>query len=176
MNIKIYSFISVSIIIIFFNSSCCVIPEFVQQECIRCDIKSSAISDIGCEVAILDNSRKTRHTDIFLSYYADSLMTFDVDDWTILHNNSKCKIKKMEIVKNNKVHKIKKHNYYGRILIRFSFKEKYQSGDIIELIKRSQINNEEQIKVTVILPNELKGYGFFDSKSKIRGLLPKIDQ
>ena len=125
MNIRSYHFFIISITIVCFTSSCCVIPEFVQQECIKCDIKSSSISDIACEVALLENGRKTRPVDIFLSYYADTLITIDTDNWAVLHNESKCKIKKMQMVKNNKWQKVEKKNYMVEYYCYSPFLKKY---------------------------------------------------
>lgn len=174
MNIRSYHFFIISITIVCFTSSCCVIPEFVQQECIKCDIKSSSISDIACEVALLENGRKTRPVDIFLSYYADTLITIDTDNWAVLHNESKCKIKKMQMVKNNKWQKVEKKELYGRVLLLFTFSEEIQYGDTIQLFETSQITNKERLRVTVVIPKEIKASGIYDNNSRIKGLLPKV--
>jgi hypothetical protein len=127
-------------------------------------------------VALLENGRKTRPVDIFLSYYTDTLITIDADNWTVLHNNSKCKIKKMQIAKKNKWQNIEKKEFYGRVLLLFTFSDEIQFGDTIQLFETSQITNKERLRVTVVIPQKIKASGIYDNNSRIKGLLPKVSR
>lgn len=98
MTKKLFHLIVTTLLVPIFIISCCVIPEFVQQDCITYVNNTTTISDINCEVAILDGGRKKKNIDVFLSFYADTITTIDVDKWNIFCNDKDSKIKQLKII------------------------------------------------------------------------------
>ena len=153
MTKKLFHLIVTTLLVPIFIISCCVIPEFVQQDCITYVNNTTTISDINCEVAILDGGRKEKNIDVFLSFYADTITTIDVDKWNIFCNDKESKIKQLKIKKNNKWQRIKKSDVCGRILLIISLSEIVHSGDRISLIENFNINqNTERIDISITIP------------------------
>lgn len=176
MTKKLFHLIVTTLLVPIFIISCCVIPEFVQQDCITYVNNTTTISDINCEVAILDGGRKKKNIDVFLSFYADTITTIDVDKWNIFCNDKESKIKQLKIKKNNKWQRIKKSDVCGRILLIISLSEIVHSGDRISLIGNFNINqNTERIDISIIIPNSFNSSGIYDKNSRIRPLLPKAN-
>ncbi len=168
MTKKLFHLIVTTLLVPIFIISCCVIPEFVQQDCITYVNNTTTISDINCEVAILDGGRKKKNIDVFLSFYADTITTIDVDKWNIFCNDKESKIKQLKIKKNNKWQRIKKSDVCGRILLIISLSEIVHSGDRISLIGNFNINqNTERIDISIIIPNSFNSSGIYDKNSRI---------
>lgn len=176
MTKKLFHLIVTTLLVPIFIISCCVIPEFVQQDCITYVNNTTTISDINCEVAILDGGRKEKNIDVFLSFYADTITTIDVDKWNIFCNDKESKIKQLKIKKNNKWQRIKKSDVCGRILLIIPLSEIVHSGDRISLIENFNINqNTERIDISITIPNSFNSSGIYDKNSRIRPLLPKAN-
>lgn len=176
MTKKTFHLVAVILLVPIYMTSCCVIPEFVQQDCITYNNTTTTISDISYEVAVLDGGRKKKDIDLFLSFYTDTIATIEVDKWHILYNDERCKIKQFKITKNNKWQKIKKKDLYGRILLKISFSEIVQAGDRIKLIGNFNTNEDKEIiTISIVIPNSFNSSGIYDKNSRISQLLPKAN-
>ena len=116
----------------FIVDSCCVIPRFVDKNCIDYECYSTSISETDFELAFLKPGMRV---DFFQLFYADTTAHIDVNKWKVLNGDKLCKICRLEIVESNQWKKIKKRKVYGKKLLLLSFKSKIEVGDTIRIIE-----------------------------------------
>ena len=162
------------ILTVFIVNSCCVIPSFVDKKCIDYKCNSASISDTDFELALLETGRNTKRMDFFQLFYADTTAHIDVGKWKVLNGDKSCKIRRLEIVENNKWKKIKSRNVYGCKLLSLSFKSKIEVGDTIKIIEEDFPGNGNNFVVSIKIPEVMNSSGFHREGSPIGRMLPKV--
>lgn len=155
----------------FLVESCCVIPSFVDKNCINYECNSTAITDTDFELASLE---PTKRMDFYQLFFADTTAHIDVSKWKVFNGDKPCKIRRLEMVEGNNFKKIKDRKIYGKKLLLLSFKSKEEVGDTIKIIEGDFPGEGNNLVVTIKHPEKRNSSGFYRNGSPIGQMLPKI--
>lgn len=158
-------------LITFVVDSCCIVPRFVDKNCIDYKCNSTLISDTDFELASLEPGRRM---DFFQLFYADTTAHIDVSKWEVLNGEKPCKIRRLEIVENNQWKKIKNRKVYGKKLLLLSFKSKVKIGDTIRIIEKDFPGDGNSLVVSIKNLKKKNSSGIYRNSSPIGQMLPKI--
>ena len=155
----------------FLVESCCILPCFVDKNCISYECNSTAITDTDFELASLEPTKKM---DFFQLFFADTTAHIDVSKWKVFNGKKPCKIRRLKMVERNDFRKIKDRKVYGIKLLLLSFKSKVEVGDTIRIIEGDFPGEGNNLVVSIKIPERMNSDGFHREGSPIGQMLPKI--